>query len=97
MVSGTGEECQRDRLCGEAAALPLSPDAQDAQRLFLSVRSQWRVGFGGPTGLDYGGVAAAAKALEIPWEADVLSRLQVLENEQLAIWAEEQKDDRKPS
>ena len=30
------------------------PEHEQAYRLFVGLRTQWRVGFSGPTGLDYG-------------------------------------------
>lgn len=81
-------ECQREGLRREAAALPLSFEAQDARRLFYASQTQWRPGFNGPTGLDYAGLEAVGRAIDVPLE-EVLPLVQVLEAEQLTIWKEQ--------
>lgn len=82
----TNGECQREGLRREAAALPLSFDAQDALQLFNLAWTQWREGFGGRTGLDYVALEIVGRAVGVPLEP-VLPLVQILEAEQLAIWA----------
>lgn len=38
----------------EEETVEIWPDCWEAVRLFTSLRTQWRVGFNGPIGLDYG-------------------------------------------
>lgn len=80
-------ECQREGLQRKAAALPLSLDAQDSLRLFYAAQTQWRIGFSGATGLDYGALEIVGRAIDVSL-AEVLPLVQTLEAEQLAIWAE---------
>ena len=51
--------------------------------------TQWRVGFNGPYGLDYPAVFKVAELRGFDLDADTFAGLQVLENEQLIIWAEQ--------
>jgi hypothetical protein len=39
------------------------PDNFDAYRLFEAMRTQWRIGFGGPTGLDYSVLKSVAELI----------------------------------
>lgn len=57
------------------------PENWDAVRLFEAAGTQWRrAGMTGiPTGLDLAGAEATARALEIPWTADLLDRLATME------------------
>ena len=82
----TTGECEREGLRREAAALPLSLDAQEALRLFHASQTQWRIGFSGATGLDYVALEIVGRAIGVPLEP-VLPLVQVLESEQLALWA----------
>ena len=54
----------------------------DAVHLFVAAGTQWRrAGMTGiPTGLDYAGVEAAARALGAAWTADLLDKLKTMEN-----------------
>lgn len=56
----------------------------------LASVTQWRyAGMAGVAmGLDYAGVAAAAAALDIPWDADLLGRVRTLEAEYIRAWSE---------
>lgn len=89
--TATGE-CQREGLRQEAAALPLSLDAQDALRLFWASHTQWRTGFNGATGLDYVALEIVGRAVGVSL-TEVLPLVQSLEAEQLAIWAEAKDDE----
>lgn len=48
-------------------------------RLWIAVRTQWRVGFGGPVGLDYGALYLVAGTLGMTLTAEHLQRIQRLE------------------
>lgn len=41
-------------------------DNRLAVRVFLAMGTQWRVGAGGPTGLDYGALPEIWRRLEVP-------------------------------
>ena len=57
------------------------PENWDAARAFLAAGTQWRrAGMTGvPTGLDYAGVEAAARALGIDWTEELLRKIGVME------------------
>ena len=59
-------------------------------QVFLASSTQWRrAGMAGiPTGLDYAGVRAAADALDVAWDRDLIGRLRTMEREALAAMAE---------
>lgn len=89
--TATGE-CQKEGLRQEAAALPLSPSAQDAIRLFYASQTQWRIGSSGATGLDYVALEIVGRAVGVSL-TEVLPLVQSLEAEQLAIWAQAKDDE----
>ena len=47
--------------------------------LWGAVQSQWRVGFNGPTGLDYLAVKLVADTLNMEWDETLVKHLQALE------------------
>lgn len=55
----------------------------------MAVQTQWRVGMGGPTGLDYAGVLAWMQAGNVAKRdrAPLLEKLQIMERTTLAEWA----------
>lgn len=66
------------------------PDIWPAFALFNGLSTQWRVGVGGPTGLDYGVVREVAAILGIKKKhiTTIFPDLQVMEAEALAVMAE---------
>lgn len=62
--------------------------------LFHSLSTQWRVGMGGATGLDYAAIPPVAKMLGIKKKelSSMFPDLQVMENEALVTMGENQKD-----
>lgn len=62
--------------------------------LFDSMRTQWRVGMGGATGLDYSSLPAVAKMLGIKKKElqDMFSDIQAMENEALITMGENRED-----
>ncbi|MCK2109230.1 DUF1799 domain-containing protein [Pseudomonas juntendi] len=66
------------------------PDAWPAFRLFDAMGTQWRVGPGGPSGLDYTAIPATASMLGIKRRhlTDIFPDLRVMEVEALAVMAE---------
>jgi hypothetical protein len=62
--------------------------------LFNSLSTQWRVGMGGATGLDYNVIPMVAKSLGIKNKElnSIFPDLQVMENEALITMRENQKD-----
>ncbi len=72
----------------------LWPEHEEAVRVFLACRTQWRVGFDGPTGLDYTGVESLIRMRRLVQRArvpEVLAELQILEDETLAEWRRQRK------
>ena len=67
------------------------PENRESVLVFMSLRTQWRSGFNGPTGLDYAVLPEAWRRLKIaPDRRDaVFADLQVLEAAALAAIYEE--------
>jgi len=58
------------------------------------VQTQWRVGFGGATGLDYPGCEAAARMAGIEVTADLFDGLRVCEAAAMQAMSERQERER---
>lgn len=56
-------------------------------QVFSEVSTQWRMGPGGPTGLDYGEVRWVMKLLKVKNPYRVLQAIQVLESSALRVMA----------
>lgn len=71
-----------DDFAGQSATLGIWPDNVPAVAVFLSVATQWRMGFAGPTGLDYGVLPAVLRLHGVPrrdWP-NLFSDLRTLES-----------------
>lgn len=70
------------------------PEHWTALSVFLAMQTQWRVGFGGETGLDYSALPMVYDCMGIePGEKSaVFDALRQLEIETLTVWAKEKKD-----
>lgn len=55
--------------------------------IFIAMGTQWRVGNGGATGLDYNALPVVAKAHGIKLKRAVLDGIRVMENEALRVMA----------
>lgn len=66
----------------------------DTFRLFYSLNTQWRVGMGGATGLDYSVIPEVGKMMGFKRKKinAMFPDLQVMENEALVTMGENQKD-----
>ena len=73
----------------DAELFYLWPEHVRAYVLWAGVQTQWRVGFGGPTGLDYAGVRAspAFRALPRRRAERTFVEVQIMERAALAEWA----------
>ena len=54
-------------------------------QLFIAMGTQWRVGMGGATGLDYAALQVVAKAMGVKLKRSVLDGIRVMENEALRV------------
>ena len=81
--------CAREAAVREAEERLRDRDARDVLRVWDASQSQWRVGAGGPTGLDYVAVwRVVAPALGVGLSEEGLRLLQALEADQLNEWAD---------
>ena len=74
--------------CGACEAVELWPENVASVDLFLAVETQWRVGMGGATGLDYAGVRAAMLLRNEPPRR--FDDIQLMEREYLVIMNQKQ-------
>jgi hypothetical protein len=65
-------------------------------QLFVAMGTQWRIGMGGPTGLDYSTIPIVATAMKIKLKPSVLASLRVMEGEALRVMGEGRKKPSKP-
>ena len=74
----------------EVQEVEIYPENWQPLCLFLALQTQWRVGPGGPTGLDYAALPVVERRLGVKRadRNDVFNALQVLERTVLAGWAE---------
>lgn len=63
------------------------PENMDAADVFVLMGTQWRVGFSGPTGLDYGVLPLVFRSLGIDEERqpDVFDGVRVMESAALSL------------
>lgn len=75
--------------------LEVYPDAWTAVVVFCDLLTQWRMGFGGPIGLDYQAIPVVLRLRLVP-ESDwpeIFIDLQILEDAALAALAEQRKNE----
>lgn len=74
----------------ETEAVEVLPDAWSAFCLFEALGTQWRLGPGGPSGLDYTAIPGTAKILGLKRRqlSEAFHDVRVMENEALAVMAE---------
>lgn len=75
----------------EAPPVVVWPDNQQAVMVMLAMRTQWRIGTAGRTGLDYAALAEVWQRLKVPEEQRdaVFLDLQVIEDAALEAMHEE--------
>ncbi|MEW5666192.1 DUF1799 domain-containing protein [Pseudomonas putida] len=74
----------------ETEAVEVWPDAWPAFCLFEALGTQWRLGPGGPSGLDYAAIPGTAKMIGLKSRelSETFDDLRVMENEALTVMAE---------
>lgn len=73
------------------AGIDLWPDTEPAVMAFIQMGTQWRVGMGGPIGLDYGPLPFVLRMNAVPrteWPV-VFEDVRVLENTALKVMSED--------
>ncbi|HBK47904.1 MAG TPA: hypothetical protein DDZ74_00770 [Pseudomonas sp.] len=74
----------------ETEAVEVWPDAWPAFCLFEALGTQWRLGPGGPSGLDYAAIPGTAKMIGLKSRelSETFDDVRVMENEALTVMAE---------
>ncbi|WP_442965128.1 DUF1799 domain-containing protein [Pseudomonas sp. ESBL1] len=74
----------------EEEVVEVWPDAWPAFLLFEAMSTQWRLGPGGPSGLDYSAIPSTAKMIGLKHRelSEAFNDLRVMENEALALMTE---------
>lgn len=59
-------------------------------QVFMAMQTQWRIGMGGATGLDYSVLPVVEDRLGVPKKrrAECFKGLQMIEREVLSVWSE---------
>jgi hypothetical protein len=81
-VLGTTREDYADE------AYEVFPENWTAVMTFSDLMTQWRIGFAGPTGLDYNVLPIVCRARSIPrskW-SELLSSIQIMEDESMRVF-----------
>ena len=83
----------RDGIVATSAVTPIWPDNLAPFEVFAALQTQWRVGMGGPTGLDYAAVPVVMEMQEVaPGDRRrVFEDLRVMEAEALRVFADGRK------
>jgi len=78
----------------QAQEFTIWPENALAYDVFWRLRTQWRVGMNGATGLDYTAVLAFIRTLRLPRDKadELFADLQVMEGEALAVIAEQREE-----
>lgn len=74
----------------ETEAVEVWPDAWPAFCLFEALGTQWRLGPGGPSGLDYTAIPGTAKIIGLRRRqlSEAFQDVRIMENEALAVMGE---------
>ena len=74
----------------ETEAVEVWPDAWPAFCLFEALGTQWRLGPGGPSGLDYAAIPGTANMIGLKSRelSETFDDVRVMENEALTVMAE---------
>ncbi len=70
--------------------IELWPDNALPMQVFMAMQTQWRIGMGGATGLDYSALPVVEDRLNVPKKrrAECFKGLQIIEREVLRVWSE---------
>lgn len=76
----------------EADVIEVFPENWDSVQFFVRLQTQWRVGMGGATGLDYTAVLALLRTLRLPRERadELFADVQLMERAALAAMHKKQ-------
>ena len=79
-----------DEQASQYLPLDVWPDNWDAVQAFIAMQTQWRIGFGGPTGLDYNALPTVFDLVGIAPDArpDTFECVRVMEDEAMAVMGE---------
>ena len=80
----------------EEEACSIWPCNWKTVQLFVAMGTQWRIGMGGPTGLDYATLPVVAESLRIKLTPARFDGVRVMEGEALRVMGEERKKPSKP-
>lgn len=80
----------RDGIVQSAAVTEIWPENIVAFSVFSAMQTQWRIGMGGPTGLDYGVLPAVMDLSEVAMSdrAELFDSIRVMESEALKVFSE---------
>ena len=73
-----------------SSVVPVWPENEAALRLFSALQTQWRVGMGGPTGLDYAVLPAVMDLQDVAHAARsaLFADLRIMESEALKVFTD---------
>ena len=73
----------------ESVELEIEPDNWETVNVFMRVQTQWRQGFGGPTGLDYPAVFQTMDRIGVrDADGEIFAGLQIMERAALNCQAQ---------
>jgi hypothetical protein len=80
----------RDGIVASSAVTPLWLENQTPFEVFVALQTQWRVGMGGPTGLDYAAVPVVLELYQVAPESRrrVFDDVRVMEAEALKVFSD---------
>lgn len=90
---GVQREAPQDR---DVLAFHLLPECVPVFQLWQQLQTQWRIGFAGPTGMDYGAVEAYLRMSHNPLRRDptTIGYLRGMESAALKVFAEKRAEAR---
>lgn len=64
-------------------------------RVFGAMQTQWRIGFSGPTGLDYAALPMVVRMMRVPLDCrdDIFMGVRVMESATLGVWADKRRQE----
>lgn len=62
------------------------PENREAVAVFWQCATQWRTGFGGITGLDYGALSVVMAVADVADKKTCFDKIRILEAEHLKVW-----------